>query len=64
MYKNLCDAINNIQWVQCESIVEKIAAVKDQLEIQSLKTAIEITDEVFTQIIPELKIFQKKKRKL
>ena len=56
LFKNLCDAINNIQWVQCESIVEKIAAVKDQLEIQSLKTAIEITDEVFTQIIPELKI--------
>ena len=56
LFKNLCDAINHIQWVQCESIVEKIAAVKDQLEIQSLKTAIEITDEVFTQIIPELKI--------
>ena len=56
LFKNLCDAINNIQWVQCEGIVEKIAAVKDQLEIQSLKTAIEITDEVFTQIIPELKI--------
>ena len=56
LFKNLCDAINNIQWIQCEGIVEKIAAVKDQLEIQSLKTAIEITDEVFTQIIPELKI--------
>ncbi len=56
LFKNLCDAINNIQWVHCEGIVEKIAAVKDQLEIQSLKTAIEITDEVFTQIIPELKI--------
>tara|TARA_B100000965_G_scaffold62429_1_gene48279 strand:+ start:16859 stop:17932 length:1074 start_codon:yes stop_codon:yes gene_type:complete len=56
LFKNLCDAINNIQWIQCKGIVEKIAAVKDQLEIQSLKTAIEITDEVFTQIIPELKI--------
>ena len=56
LFNNLCDAINNIQWVQCVGIVEKIAAVKDQLEIQSLKTAIEITDEVFTQIIPELKI--------
>ena len=56
LFKNLCDAINNIQWIQCEGIVEKIAAVKDQLEIQSLKTAIQITDEVFTQIIPELKV--------
>ena len=37
-------------------IVEKIAAIKDMLEIDSLKTAIEITDTVFTQIIPELKI--------
>ena len=29
---------------------------EDMLEIESLKTAIEITDEVFTQIIPELKV--------
>ena len=56
MFNNLYATINNIEWVECVGMVEKIAAVKDQLEIQSLKTAIEITDEVFTQIIPELKI--------
>jgi len=56
MFNNLYTTINNIEWVECLGMVEKIAAVKDQLEIQSLKTAIEITDEVFTQIIPELKI--------
>ena len=56
MFNNLYATINNIEWVECVGMVEKIAAVKDQLEIQSLKTAVEITDEVFTQIIPELKI--------
>ena len=45
-----------VSWIPTAGIIEKIAAVKDMLEIDSLKTAIEITDEVFKQIIPELKI--------
>ena len=52
----LSTLINNVEWVQCNGIIEKIAAIKDKLEIESLQTAIDITDEVFTQIIPELKI--------
>ncbi len=56
MYENFEKLIPNIKWVKTNGIVEKIAAVKDEFEIASLKTAIEITDEVFTQIIPELKV--------
>ena len=52
----LSTLINNVEWVKCNGIIEKIAAIKDKLEIESLQTAIDITDEVFTQIIPELKI--------
>ena len=52
----LSTLINNVEWVKCNGIIEKIAAIKDKLEIESLQTAIDITDEVFIQIIPELKI--------
>ena len=45
-----------VSWIPTAGIIEKIAAVKDMLEIDSLKTAIEITDKVFEQIIPDLKI--------
>ena len=55
-YNKLKNIINNVNWHPTSQIVEHIAAVKDKNEIQSLKSAIEITDEVFTQIIPELKV--------
>ena len=55
MYQNFSKLFPNVNWMATNGIVETIAAVKDQLEIESLKTAIEITDTVFTQIIPELK---------
>ena len=41
--------------VGSDELIEKIAAVKDRFEIESLQTAIDITDEVFLQIIPDLK---------
>jgi Xaa-Pro aminopeptidase len=55
-YDQLTQALSHCDWEKTSMIVEKIAATKDMLEIESLKTAIEITDEVFTQIIPELKV--------
>jgi len=45
-----------ISWHKINDIIGEIAAVKDKMEIESLKTAIEITDSVFEQIIPDLKI--------
>ena len=56
MYEIFSKVLSNINWIKTSGIVEKIAAVKDSLEIESLRTAIEITDEVFTQILPELKV--------
>ena len=46
---------SNINWVETSNLVELIAAVKDQVEIESLKTAVEITDRVFDDIVPMLK---------
>lgn len=45
-----------IKLVETQNIVELIAAVKDESEIKALKTAIEITDKTFTDILPELKV--------
>ena len=54
-YIILKNTFSNIQWVQTSNNVELIAAIKDMDEINSLKTAIEITDLVFDKIIPDLK---------
>ena len=50
-----------ISWHKINDIIGEIAAVKDKMEIESLKTAIEITDVVFDKIIPDLKIGAKEK---
>ena len=54
-YETMISNFPKINWISTNSIVENLAAIKDNEEIQSLKTAIEITDEVFTKIIPEIK---------
>ena len=54
-FDQLQTALKHCHWIKTSMIVEKIAAIKDDFEIDSLKTAIEITDTVFTKIIPELK---------
>ena len=54
-YNGLIQNFNHIHWVPTSSIIENIAAVKDQDEIDSLKTAIEITDYVFKKIVSKIK---------
>jgi len=54
-YNSLKENFFNINWVPTYSIVENIAAIKDEYEIDSLKTAIEITDYVFEKIITDIK---------
>jgi len=55
-YTELSKIFSKINWIATDSIVENVAEVKDPTEIESLKTAIEITDDVFTKIIPEIKL--------
>ena len=55
-FNRLKSELSNIIWIETAEIVELISATKDKNEINSLKTAIEITDYVFKQIIPELKV--------
>ena len=56
LYDRIQEALPHIMWKKVDDIIGVIAAVKDMHEIESLKTAIEITDTVFTEILPELKI--------
>lgn len=55
MFQALSRLFPNVNWIETSNIVELIAAVKDQEEINSLKTAVEITDKVFDDILPMLK---------
>ncbi len=45
----------NAKWEATTRFVEEIAAVKDESELRTLCAAVEITDKVFDQLIPELK---------
>ena len=55
LFSALNNSMSNVHWEKTSGIIEKIAAIKDLTEIESLKTAIEITDVVFDKIVPELK---------
>jgi len=56
LFDNILTSLSHVQWEKVNDIIGVIAAVKDNHEIENLKTAIEITDHVFTEIIPELKV--------
>ena len=43
------------QWEVTSRFVEEIAAVKDKSELRAIRAAVDITDEVFDQLIPELR---------
>jgi len=55
-FDSIMSELSHVKWHKIDDIIGQIAAVKDQHEINSLQTAIEITDQVFTEIIPELKV--------
>ena len=51
LYTTLRELMPNVKWEKTSGIVEEIAAVKDLFEIDSFKTAIEITNDGFKKII-------------
>ncbi|MFQ6673375.1 MAG: aminopeptidase P family protein [Fidelibacterota bacterium] len=52
----LSDLFPRCTWEPTSLMVEAIAAVKDEAELRAIRTAVEITDEVFDQIVPELRL--------
>tara|TARA_Y100000590_G_C15688895_1_gene1002673 strand:- start:530 stop:1609 length:1080 start_codon:yes stop_codon:yes gene_type:complete len=53
---NISNTIPECEWVATSQIVEKIAMVKDESEIRATRTAVEIADAVFEQIVPEIRL--------
>lgn len=50
VYKQFTELFPLVNWESTKMILENIAAVKDEDEIEALKNAIEITDKVFAEI--------------
>lgn len=55
-YKQLTELFPNVKWESTKMILENLAAVKDTTEIKALRTAIEITDKVFDEVLHKIKI--------
>lgn len=45
----------NVSWERSSRIVEEIAAVKDEIELSAIRTAVEITDNVYEEILPMIR---------
>ncbi len=56
MFGDMDETFPNVDWEPASRIVEEIAAVKDESEISLIRTAVEITDRTFSEIIPLIKI--------
>tara|TARA_Y100001936_G_scaffold45098_1_gene43959 strand:- start:3009 stop:4085 length:1077 start_codon:yes stop_codon:yes gene_type:complete len=55
-YNRLKTSCQINELIPTNDIIENIAAVKDQTEIDALQTAVDITDRVFDLILPEIKV--------
>jgi Xaa-Pro aminopeptidase len=54
-YQHLVDRFPHLDWTPTHKFVEQLAAVKTPEEIQKIRKAAAITDEVFSEILPLLK---------
>lgn len=55
-YKQLTELFPDVKWESTKMILENLAAVKDKSEIEALRTAVEITDKVFDEVLQFFKI--------
>lgn len=56
LYNQLTDLFPDTKWESTKMILENIAAVKDESELEALRTAVEITDKVFDEILQFFKV--------
>ena len=54
-YGNMIEAFPNTKWENSSMILEDLAAVKDEHELSCLRTAVEVTDKVYEEILPMLR---------
>ena len=56
LYNQLNDLFPDIKWESTKMILENLAAVKDESELKALRTAVEITDKIFDEVLQFFKI--------
>ncbi|MFQ6612765.1 MAG: M24 family metallopeptidase [Fidelibacterota bacterium] len=54
-FNELREQFPKVTWENCPGILEDLQSVKDSSEIDAIRTAVEITDAVFEEILPLLK---------
>lgn len=55
-YRHLKELFPQLKWESTSRVVEEIAAVKDDTELDALRTAVEITDQVYEEVLPMIKV--------
>ena len=56
LYNQLNELFPDIKWESTKMILENLAAVKDESELEALRTAVEITDKVFDEVLQFFKM--------
>ena len=49
-YKKLSESFPNVHWESTSMILEQMQAVKDDTELDAIRTAVKITDAIYTEI--------------
>ena len=55
LYEQMKNLFPNTYWNSTSMILEDLASVKDEYELDCIKTAVEITDTVYEEILPMLR---------
>ena len=55
-FKAMQDVFSNVNWESTSMLMENLQAIKDQSELDAIRTAVEITDVIYEEIIPMLKV--------
>ena len=55
-YKKLSESFPNVRWESTSMILEQMQAVKDDTELEAIRTAVKITDAIYTEILPMLRV--------
>ena len=55
LYDSMKSNFNDVNWTSTQMIVEDLASVKDESELDAFRVAVEITDKVYEEILPMLR---------
>ena len=55
-YSQLKDILSHVSWYGISGCIESLAMIKDEKEIDAIKTAVEITDQAFSEVFPMIQI--------